>query len=123
MENRYLDKQFFNDFQSYQDCVPPGVRLPEIKIDESYYKKFDINSEKTTNSDFLRLICNKGLKDKEIYSKNNYKSYQNRLDYELNIIDDLGFTDYILLNWDILNFCQEDLQKGHSQFCYELRCN
>jgi len=108
MEDRYLDKQFFNDFQSYQDCVPPGVRLPEIKIDESYYKEFGINSEKITNADFLRLICDKGLKDKEIYRKNNYKSYQDRLDYELNIIDDLGFTDYILLNWDILNFCHKN---------------
>ena len=28
------------------------------------------------------------------------------LQMEIDILDDLGFVDYILLNWDIMNFCK-----------------
>ena len=27
---------------------------------------------------------------------------------ELSVLQDLGFVDYILLNWDVLNFCHEN---------------
>ena len=34
--------------------------------------------------------------------------YYNRLKEELDIFNDLGFVDYVLLNWDIINFCIEN---------------
>ena len=34
---------FFKDFESYEGSVPPGVRLPEIIIEDRFYKKLDID--------------------------------------------------------------------------------
>ena len=52
-------------------------------------------------------MCEFSLKDKEIIEYKNYDSYKSRLEDELKILNDLGFVDYILLNWDVINFCKE----------------
>ncbi|MCT7867236.1 MAG: DNA polymerase III subunit alpha, partial [Lactobacillus iners] len=31
--------------------------------------------------------------------------YLNRLKYELKIIDEMGFNDYFLIVWDVINYC------------------
>jgi DNA polymerase-3 subunit alpha len=100
-------KEFQNDFEVYKDCVPPGVLLPEIKIPKLEYKKLNI-PDTSSNFDFLKSLCEKGIKSKNISSKKNYSKYKKRLHSELKILNDLGFIDYILLNWDILSFCHNN---------------
>ena len=36
------DLKFYNDFVSYTDAMLPGVRLPQINIEDKYYKKLGI---------------------------------------------------------------------------------
>ena len=98
---------FTEQFSSYDDCVPAGVRLPNIKIEDRYYKMLDTKSD-ISNYDFLRKLCHKGVYDKGIDKFKNKKEYFDRAKTELTILEDLGFTDYILLNWDILNYCHEN---------------
>tara|TARA_R100000008_G_scaffold84553_2_gene72265 strand:- start:5273 stop:7858 length:2586 start_codon:yes stop_codon:yes gene_type:complete len=103
---------FTKDFSTYQDCAPPGVRLPKIEIESRYYNELNL-SEDTSNYDFLRALCLDGVKKKGIDKKKNSKEYYARVRMELKILKDLGFIDYILLNWDILHFCQEqDIPTG-----------
>ena len=99
-------KSFFSAFSPYNNCVPPGVRLPTIKIPSKYYKSLSI-PEDVPNSVFLKELClanlnGRGFADSEV------NEYQERLTYELDTLEDLGFTDYILLNWDVINFCHEN---------------
>jgi DNA polymerase III subunit alpha len=99
-------KSFFSAFSPYDNCVPPGVRLPTIKILNKYYKSLGI-SEDVPNSVFLKELClanlnGRGFSDLEI------NEYKERLTYELETLENLGFTDYILLNWDVINFCHEN---------------
>jgi len=97
---------FLDEFQTYENFAPPGVRLPEIIIDESTYNSLGLKKP-DSNFDFLRALCLLGLKEKKV-PKNKLKDYKSRMDEELKILEDLGFTDYILLNWDILNFCHKN---------------
>ncbi len=108
MEHRNIELEFINSFKGYKDCIPPGVRLPEIIIEEKYLKKFKIKSKDISNYDFLKTICDISLSEKGISKSSDHDKYQNRLDYELSTLFELGFIDYILLNWDILNFCHEN---------------
>ena len=103
---------FTDNFTKYENHRPPGVLLPEIKIDSKYYQ--DLNLESTiSNYDFLRKLCLQGVKDKKIDELKNKEEYYKRTKYELKILRDLGFVDYILLNWDILNFCHtNDIPTG-----------
>ena len=98
---------FTENFTSYEDCAPPGVRLPNIKIQEKYYKMLDASPD-ISNFDFLRKLCHKGVYDRGIDTFENKKEYFDRAKSELDILQELGFIDYILLNWDILNFCHEN---------------
>jgi len=98
---------FTKDFSTYQDCAPPGVRLPKIDIEDKYYDELGLSKD-TSNYDFLRALCLDGVKQKGIDKKKNSKAYYSRVRMELKILKELGFIDYILLNWDILHFCQEN---------------
>ena len=95
---------FLSQFKSYKNCIPPGVRLPNIKIDDHHYKELSLSKD-TSNYEFLKQLCWKGVQDKGINKFENKQDYYKRVKEELEILDSLGFTDYILLNWDILNFC------------------
>ena len=98
---------FVEKFKPYESCVPPGVRLPEIKIEGKYYDSLEIDKG-SSNLEFLRHLCKKGIKKKGINKLDNKEEYYSRTKSELKILKDLGFVDYILLNWDILNFCHEN---------------
>jgi len=56
---------FTKDFTQYIDYAPPGVRLPEIKIEEKYYKELGV-SRNISNYEFLKELCLKAAKDKKL---------------------------------------------------------
>jgi len=98
---------FLKQFEKYENCAPPGVRLPKLKIENKYYKLLKLESS-VSNFSFLKSLCEKGLNDKKLTDKDNFNEYQDRLSSELEILNELGFVDYILLNWDVLNYCHEN---------------
>ena len=103
---------FFEGFSDYTDACPPGVKLPEIKIEQRFYDKLGVKS-KVSNFAFLKLLCWQGIKDRGIDQLKNCQDYYDRTKEELDILEELGFTDYILLNWDVHNFCKEkDIPTG-----------
>jgi DNA-directed DNA polymerase III PolC len=95
-----------NSFQKYEHPVPPGVRLPEIKIDARYYEQLGIDPS-VSNVEFLRQLCLRAVRTKGVDKLSNKKDYYERAKYELAIFEELGFVDYVLLNWDILNYAHE----------------
>ena len=107
-----MSNNFFTDFITYEDVSPAGVRLPQIEIESRYYKELNC-SHNISNLEFLGKLCDKGLIEKGIINKPNQSLYQERLDMELSVLNELGFIDYILLNWDIINFCHlNDIPTG-----------
>ena len=95
------------DFKAYNNYAPPGVRLPKIKIEKKYYKQLN-TKENISNFNFLKKLCVEGVKNKGIQKAKNRKEYLDRINEELEVLRDLGFIDYVLLNWDILNYCHEN---------------
>ncbi len=86
--------------------MPPGVRLPEIEVERRVYYQLDLDP-KSSNYDLLRALCLRGVQQRGIDKLDNKKEYYDRVKMELAVLKDLGFIDYILLNWDVLNFCHE----------------
>lgn len=94
---------FLDNFNKYNNAMLPGVRLPQIAIEEKYYEQLSISSS-SDNYTFLYNLCCKRLEDKNL----NTIEYKERLEMELSVFKELDFVDYVLLNWDILNFCHEN---------------
>lgn len=76
----------------------------EIIFGEQKLPKFDVPEGYTAFS-YLTEQCNKGLVRKygEVTS-----ALQERLDYELDVISDMGFVDYFLIVWDFIRFAKEN---------------
>lgn len=91
----------FEEFTNYKSGgEPEGVELPTIDLEGELEGKGSFEA--------LRYLCLKGAKERGIEQKENKKDYYDRVKHELKVLDDLGFTDYILLNWDVLNFCHKN---------------
>jgi DNA-directed DNA polymerase III PolC len=95
------------NLKKFESPMPVGVRLPEIDVERRVYYQLDLDP-KSSNYDLLRALCLRGVKDRGIDKLENKQEYYDRVKMELNILKDLGFVDYILLNWDILNFCHHN---------------
>jgi len=81
--------------------------LISLKIEKRFYTSLGVE-ESISNFDFLKRLCWEGIKKREINHFKNKDAYYERAKEELDILEDLGFIDYILLNWDVHNFCEEN---------------
>jgi DNA polymerase-3 subunit alpha len=93
--------------------------LPKIDppADNDEFNKWSANrqSDGSVSADYLRYLCIKGLKTKGLTSK----EYRDRLDFELDVIDKMGFPDYFLIFWDIMKYCrEEDIPVGPGRGCF-----
>ncbi|BCA86073.1 DNA-directed DNA polymerase [Enterococcus saigonensis] len=61
--------------------------------------------ENITAAEFLRQLCNTQLKQRV---RNITAAYKQRLDYELDIIHQMGFDDYFLIVWDVMDFAHRN---------------
>jgi DNA polymerase-3 subunit alpha len=107
METSINNKTFSDKFKEVS--LPfHGVRLPEFKIEDRYKHELGI-SEDSDNYSFLRALILKGLKRLKLESDSSLRqAHLNRIKYELETIKDLGFIDYILLVWYVINYCKEN---------------
>lgn len=79
------------------DLTPSGYHLPLFTVPEN----------ETTHS-YLRSLCDAGLQ--RIYGEHaDDAQIQNRLNYELEVIHDMGFDAYFLIVWDL---CRHATEQG-----------
>lgn len=98
---------FYDQFSPLDiPALQNGVRLPEFKPSEEQFAKAKVAN--TVNSrEFIRELCRIGFKEKvkDVIPKEQHQIYIDRIKEELDVIEQLGFIDYILMVWDICDFC------------------
>ena len=87
-----------------------GVRCPSITLDPRDREEYGIKSD-ATNLEILQTLCNQGFKKmlpawKE--SGGNIEEYKSRVKFEVETLSKLDFVDYILIIWDVFNFCNKN---------------
>lgn len=70
------------------------VHLPEFKIPDN-----------TTKSSYFRNICQEGLKERY---KDITAEIQQRLEYEIGVIEQMGYVDYFLIVWDFIKYARDN---------------
>ena len=82
------------------------ARMCEFEFDfsKNHMPAFTLPDNFLTEKDYLRALCLQGLKER--YQSLDDKSYQ-RLDYELEIINTMGYEAYFLIVWDFINFARK----------------
>ena len=73
----------------------------EIKFQDPQLPKFKQNKF-PTSKEYLHALAQEGLAKR--FNSQIPAQYQKRLDYELQVINEMGFDDYFLIVWDVMNF-------------------
>ncbi len=78
------------------DLTPHGYHLPVFPVPDGF-----------TPQTYLRTICEEGMQ--EFYGERNADpAVRERLEYELGIINDMGFDTYFLIVWDLCRYAREN---------------
>jgi DNA polymerase-3 subunit alpha len=95
-------------FKDYPEAIESTLEIAEkcdVKIDfgQNLLPKFP-TPNKMNSIEFLRSLCENGLN--KLY-ENRKEEAQTRLDYELGVIDRMGFADYFLIVHDIIKHAKD----------------
>ena len=82
------------------------TKLPHFDVPEGY-----------DSWTYLNKLCTDGVKerygDENLPAGNTGLTYRQRLDYELDVIKNMGYVDYFLIVWDFINYAKEhDIMVG-----------
>jgi len=72
----------------------------QIDLNKQLLPKFEVPSQQTTDA-YLEELCLEGLKNKV---SNPSQNYYDRLEKELRVISEMGFSDYFLIVWDVMEY-------------------
>ena len=84
-----------------------GVRLPSFKIEDRYINDLALPVDISTY-DFLRELCLRRFTHLGLDKGKLKKVYIDRIKYELEILSELNFIEYILLVWKVVSHCREE---------------
>lgn len=81
----------------------------EIPLHQVLLPKFTIPASYSDAATYLAFLCNQSMIEKGL----NNKAYTKRLEMELDVIHQMGFDDYFLIVWDLMQFAhQQQIQTG-----------
>lgn len=77
----------------------------EFEFHKYHLPRYDVPEGYTTNG-YFRELCQKGLEER--YGEDCPEEYKERLEYELNTIENMGYVEYFLIVWDFINFAKQN---------------
>ncbi len=111
-KNNYKEHKLTNFEKSFEKYNLPfhGIRLPSVEIDPKIKEKFGAAPD-ASNYQLLTALCKKGY-EARIANKtidiDETEWYRNQCSKELKVLKTVGFVDYMLIVWDVINFCREN---------------
>lgn len=105
----FIDECFKNSLEIVDKCNF------EFNIGANNYPKFDLPTN-VDHAEYCSQIAYEGLQKKieeriekgEEFSDELLEEYENRLDYEIKIINDKGYIDYFLVYWDLVKWAKNN---------------
>ncbi len=96
-------------FKVFPDAIENTVKIAEqcnveFEFGHTILPNYDVPPEYPTHYDFLKELCDKGLKKR--YGENLSEEIQKRAEYELSIIKKMGYVDYYLIVWDFIHYAK-----------------
>ncbi|CEK31679.1 DNA polymerase III DnaE [[Clostridium] sordellii] len=106
LKSRQEMESIFPDVQEALDNTVKIAQRCNVEFDFNtiHLPQYDVPSGYTPN-EYLRMLCFKGLKERY---ENPSKEILDRLEYELGVIEKMGYVEYFLITWDFINFAREN---------------
>ena len=105
---------FYSKFQKYKiPVLENGVKLPPFTIEKRHTERLALPHD-CSDYEFLEALCEEGLSKRKI--EGDLLEYRKRMASELSVLNELGFCSYLLITWDIINYCREnDIPTGYGR--------
>ncbi|MBQ7132415.1 MAG: DNA polymerase III subunit alpha [Oscillospiraceae bacterium] len=100
-------EQMYSLFGRYEGALENSVKIADrcnVEFEFGVIKlaKFEAPGV-SDNKAFFEKLCYDGLSEKY---KENYDEAEKRLEYELEVINSMGYCDYFLIVWDYINYAK-----------------
>lgn len=79
------------------------LRLPRFDLTDMQRKKYSV-TQGESNGEFFRKMCERGLHER--YGENITEGAAERLSYELDVVEKMGYVDYYLIVWDFIAYAK-----------------
>lgn len=118
-----LTNKIAKQIDKYEILSNPIIPKINIHLDTHKYDTFykDCKTDSDKNVMFLAIEGAKKSKLWEYNTKHSKEDYWQRLLYETKIIFEAGLSDYLLLTWDLLSFCDFCPSDGSFDWLTNLR--
>jgi DNA-directed DNA polymerase III (polc) len=104
-------EELFGDMPETLDNTLEVADKCNLKLDFGNYTlpQYDVPDGYDSIDEYFKFLCNKGFKDRfEGTPHLCDEVYQTRFDYELNMIEQMGYIAYFIIVWDFINYAREN---------------
>jgi DNA polymerase III subunit alpha len=103
-------EEMYEAFPGFEDAVARSQEIADrcdIQLDKDpkHYPVFQ-PPENKSDTEYLRELCEEAIPTR--YSEGTPDGFRERLDYELSVIEKMGYSSYFLICWDFVRFAKEN---------------
>ena len=96
-------------FSAFPDAIENTVKIAEkcnveFEFGHTILPNYDVPPEFETHYDFFKKLCEDGIKNR--YGEQPSQEILDRAEYELSVIQKMGYVDYFLIVWDFIHFAK-----------------
>lgn len=96
-------------FSAFPDAIENTVKIAdkcnvEFEFGHTILPNYDVPPEFPTHYDFFKKLCDDGIKNR--YGENPSQEILDRAEYELGVIQKMGYVDYFLIVWDFIHYAK-----------------
>ena len=98
-------------FSNIPEAIENTVKIAdkcnfEFEFGNTILPNYDVPDEYKTHLEYFQKLCNDGLRKR--YGQNPSDEVVKRLEYEVSIIDKMGYVDYFLIVWDYIHYAKSN---------------
>ena len=96
-------------FRGIPEAVDNTVKIAEkcnveIEFGVTKLPNYDVPEGFATHAEYFRKLCYDGIKKR--YGDNPSDEIMERVEYELSVVEKMGYVDYYLIVWDFINYAK-----------------
>ena len=96
-------------FKNIPEAIENTVKIAEkcnfdFEFGNTKLPNYDVPVEFKTHTEYFEKLCYDGIKKR--YGENPSKEVIDRVEYELSVIEKMGYVDYYLIVWDFINYAK-----------------
>ena len=96
-------------FKNVPEAIENTVKIAEkcnveFEFGHTILPNYDVPEEFETHYDYLKKLCDDGIKNR--YGENLTKEILERAEFEMNVINQMGYVDYFLIVWDYIHYAK-----------------